>query len=153
MLVRWLFAWLHLLGLGVGLGAVAGPGAGAPRPPRHRRPATGLSCRCLVGCRGRDLDQYGARADDRWTRRRGPSTISGITSSGARWRSWSSSSCWERARGHAGAVEETGGERNRPDTAPAERFARISVAQAVLVVLMVLAATALARGIGMPASR
>jgi putative membrane protein len=38
----------------------------------------------------------------------------------------------------------------QPDTAAAPRFARISMLQAVLVVLMVLAATAMARGLGMP---
>jgi putative membrane protein len=36
----------------------------------------------------------------------------------------------------------------RPDTSPAPAIARISVVQAVLVVLMVLAATAMARGLG-----
>lgn len=36
----------------------------------------------------------------------------------------------------------------RPDTAAAPRFARISFVQAGLVVLMVLAATAMARGYG-----
>jgi putative membrane protein len=35
-----------------------------------------------------------------------------------------------------------------PDTRPAGRFARISYVQAILVLLMVLAATAMARGIG-----
>ena len=38
-----------------------------------------------------------------------------------------------------------------PDTRAAHRFARISFVQAVLVVLMVLAATAMARGYGVPA--
>jgi len=38
-----------------------------------------------------------------------------------------------------------------PDTRAASRFARISFVQAVLVVLMVLAATAMARGFGVPA--
>jgi putative membrane protein len=38
-----------------------------------------------------------------------------------------------------------------PDTAPAGRFARISYVQAGLVLLMVLAASAMARGVGMPA--
>jgi len=38
-----------------------------------------------------------------------------------------------------------------PDTQAASRFARISFVQATLVVLMVLAATAMARGFGMPA--
>ncbi len=38
-----------------------------------------------------------------------------------------------------------------PDTRAASRFARISFVQAELVVLMVLAATALARGYGVPA--
>jgi putative membrane protein len=37
-----------------------------------------------------------------------------------------------------------------PDTRAASRFARISVLQATLVVLMVLAATAMARGYGSP---
>jgi len=37
----------------------------------------------------------------------------------------------------------------QPDTTRAERFARISYAQVVLVLLMVLAATAMARGIGL----
>jgi putative membrane protein len=36
----------------------------------------------------------------------------------------------------------------RPDTSAAPAIARISVVQAVLVVLLVLAATAMARGIG-----
>ena len=38
-----------------------------------------------------------------------------------------------------------------PDTRAASRFARISFVQATLVVLMVLTATAMARGFGMPA--
>jgi len=38
-----------------------------------------------------------------------------------------------------------------PDTRAASRFARISFIQAALVVLMVLAATAMARGYGVPA--
>ncbi|HEX9488310.1 MAG TPA: DUF2214 family protein [Gemmatimonadales bacterium] len=38
-----------------------------------------------------------------------------------------------------------------PDTRAASRFARISFVQAALVVLMVLAATAMARGFGVPA--
>ena len=37
-----------------------------------------------------------------------------------------------------------------PDTRAASRFARISLVQALLVVLMVLAATAMARGYGVP---
>ena len=38
-----------------------------------------------------------------------------------------------------------------PDTRAASRFARTSFVQALLVVLMVLAATAMARGYGVPA--
>jgi len=38
-----------------------------------------------------------------------------------------------------------------PDTRAASRFGRISFVQATLVVLMVLAATAMARGFGVPA--
>jgi putative membrane protein len=39
-----------------------------------------------------------------------------------------------------------------PDTRAAARFARTSTVQAVLVVLMVLTATAMARGYGVPAA-
>lgn len=38
----------------------------------------------------------------------------------------------------------------QPDTRPAARFATISFLQAILVVSMVLAATAMARGFGVP---
>ena len=38
----------------------------------------------------------------------------------------------------------------RPDTRLAARFARVSFLQAILVVTMVLAATAMARGYGVP---
>jgi putative membrane protein len=44
------------------------------------------------------------------------------------------------------------GHREQPDTRLASRFARISMLQAVLVVLMVLAATGMARGWGAPRS-
>jgi len=90
MLIRWLFAALHLLGLGAGLGAVW------------------ARARALRG----PLDPAGLRrvfyADGWW--------------------------------GVAAAM---------PDTRLAGRFASISYLQAVLVLLMVLAATAMARGIGM----
>ena len=39
---------------------------------------------------------------------------------------------------------------SQPDTSSATRFARTSLGQAALVVLMVLAATAMARGYGVP---
>jgi len=42
------------------------------------------------------------------------------------------------------------GHHERPDTSAAARFARISAVQAALLVLMVLAATAMARGYGAP---
>jgi putative membrane protein len=149
--VRWLFAWLHLLGLGIGLGAVWAR-ARALRGPLDtaglRRVfhadgwwggaaliwiSTGLVR--VIGGLEKGTDYY-LRNHVFWGKMAlllvillleiGPAVTL------VRWRS-------QVARGM------------QPDTTPAGRFARISYVQAVLVLLMVLAATAMARGVGMPA--
>jgi putative membrane protein len=151
--VRWLFAWLHLLALGIGLGALWAR-ARALRGPLDSAGlarvfyadswwgaagviwiATGL-VRLIAGFeKGTD---YYLRNHVFWGKMTfllvlilleiGPAVTL------VRWRK-------AVARGAL------------PDTAPAERFVRISYAQVVLVLLMVLAATAMARGIGMPAGK
>jgi putative membrane protein len=152
MFVRWLFAWLHLLGLGIGLGAVWARARALRGPldaPGLRRVfhadawwgvaaviwiGTGL-VRMLAGLeKGTD---YYLRNHVFW----GKMALlllmlvleikPAVTL--ARWRA-------QLAKG------------NPPDTSAAERFARISYVQVVLVVLIVLAATAMARGLGMPSS-
>jgi putative membrane protein len=148
MVVRWLFAWLHLLGLGIGLGAVWAR-ARALRAPLDtaglRRVfqadgwwgvaaaiwiGTGLVR--LIGGLEKGMDYY-LRNHVFWGKMAllllilvleiGPAVTL------ARWR-------LQLARG------------SPPDTAAAGRFARISYVQVVLVLLMVLAATAMARGLG-----
>ena len=148
MLVRWLFAWLHLLGLGIGLGAVWARARALRGPldaPELRRAfaadrwwgvaaviwiGTGLVR--VIGGLEKGMDYY-LRNHVFWTKMAlllaillleiGPAVTL------ARWR-----------------VQLSKG--GRPDIARAARLARISYLQAVLVVLMVLAATAMARGIG-----
>lgn len=148
MLIRWLFAWLHLLGLGIGLGAVWAHA----RALRGSLDATGLrrvfhadgwwgvaaaiwigtGLVRVIGGLEKGMDYY-LRNHIFWTKMTfllvvllleiGPAVTL------VRWRA-------QLARGL------------QPDTAPAARFARISYVQAVLVVLMMLAATAMARGVG-----
>jgi putative membrane protein len=149
MFVRWLFAWLHLLGLGIGLGAVWAR-ARALRGPLDtaglRRAfyadgwwgvaaaiwiGTGLVR--VIGGMEKGMDYY-LQNHVFWGKMAlllvilvleiGPAVTL------ARWRV-------QLAKG------------SQPDTTRAERFARISYVQAVLVLLMVLAATAMARGIGL----
>lgn len=150
MFVRWLFAWLHLLGLGIGLGAVwaRARAFGSPLDTAGLRRvvqadawwgvaaliwiATGLVR--VIGGLEKGTDYYLGNHVF-WAKMSlllivlllevGPAVTL------ARWRA-------HLARG------------TQPDTAPAARFARISYVQAGLVLLMVLAATAMARGIGMP---
>jgi putative membrane protein len=148
VLLRWLFAWLHLLGLGIGLGAVWAR-ARALRGPLDavglRRVfyadgwwgvaavvwiGTGLVR--VIGGLEKGMDYY-LQNHVFWGKMAlllgifvleiGPAVTL------VRWRA-------QLARGA------------QPDTAPAGRFARISYVQAILVLLMVLAATAMARGIG-----
>jgi putative membrane protein len=149
--VRWIFAWLHLLGLGIGLGAVwaRARAFGGPLDTAGLRRvvqadawwgvaaliwiATGLVR--VIGGLEKGTDYYLGNHVF-WAKMSlllivlllevGPAVTL------ARWRA-------HLARG------------TQPDTAPAARFARISYVQAGLVLLMVLAATAMARGIGMPA--
>jgi putative membrane protein len=148
MLVRWLFAALHLLGLGIGLGAVWAR-ARALRGPLDavglRRVfyadgwwgvaaaiwiGTGLVR--VIGGLEKGMDYY-LQNHVFWGKMalllvilvlEVPPMVTLI-----RWRVL-------LARGEM------------PDTGRAGRFARISYVQAILVLLMVLAATAMARGIG-----
>ncbi|HEX6670218.1 MAG TPA: DUF2214 family protein [Gemmatimonadales bacterium] len=148
MLVRWLFAWLHLLGLGIGLGAVWAR-ARALRGPLDtaglRRVfyadgwwgvaaaiwiGTGLVR--VIGGLEKGMDYY-LQNHVFWGKMtlllailvlEIPPMLTFI-----RWRV-------QVARGES------------PDTAVAGRYARISYLQAALVLLMVLAASAMARGVG-----
>jgi putative membrane protein len=151
VLVRWLFAWLHLLGLGIGLGAVWAR-ARALRGPLdsvglrrvfHADAWWGVAAVVWIGTGlvrmlgGLEKGtEYYLRNHVFWSKMMlllvillleiGPAVTL------ARWRRQVASG-------------------TRPDTAPAGSIARISYAQVMLVILMVLAATAMARGIGMPA--
>lgn len=148
MLVRWLFAWLHLLGLGIGLGAVWAR-ARALRGPLDtaglRRVfyadgwwgvaaaiwiGTGLVR--VIGGLEKGMDYY-LQNHVFWGKMtlllailvlEIPPMLTFI-----RWRV-------QVARGES------------PDIAVAGRYARISYLQAALVLLMVLAASAMARGVG-----
>ena len=151
-MLRWLFAWLHLLGLGIGLGAVWAR-ARALRGPLDAAGllrvfhadgwwgvaaviwiGTGL-VRMLAGLEKGTV--YDLRNHMFWGLMALLLLILVVEIQPAvtlaRWRA-------QLARG------------NSPDTSAAGRFARISFVQVVLVVLMVLAATAMARGMGMPSS-
>jgi putative membrane protein len=148
VLVRWLFAALHLLGLGIGLGAVwarARALRGPLDPAGLRRVfyadgwwgvaaaiwiGTGLVR--VIGGLEKGMDYY-LQNHVFWGKMalllvilvlEVPPMVTLI-----RWRVL-------LARGEM------------PDTRPAGGFARISYVQAALVLLMVLAATAMARGIG-----
>ena|SRR2546425_7548796 len=127
MTIRWLLAAVHLLALGVGLGAVWARGRALQAPldvPALRRvfyADTWWGIAAVLWI-GTGL----VRAFGGYEKGAGP-MIALI-----RW----------RVAVARGAV---------PDTLAASRFARISFVQALLVVLMVLAATAMARGYGVPA--
>lgn len=148
MLVRWLFAALHLLGLGIGLGAVWAR-ARALRGPLDtaglRRAfyadgwwgvaaavwiGTGLVR--VIGGLEKGMDYY-LQNHVFWGKMTLLLLILLLEVSPMvalmRWRI-------QLGKGQA------------PDTTAAARFASISYVQAVLVLLMVLAATAMARGIG-----
>jgi putative membrane protein len=151
MFVRWLFAWMHLLGLGIGLSAVWAR-ARALRGPLDaaglRRVfyadgwwgaagviwiGTGLVR--MIGGLEKGMEYY-LQSHVFW----GKMTLLlvlivleiGPAVTLVRWRR-------QLAKGA------------QPDTRLAGRFARISYTQVVLVLLMVLAATAMARGVGMSA--
>jgi putative membrane protein len=148
-LIRWLFAALHLLGLGIGLGAVwarARALRGPLDPAGLRRVfyadgwwgvaaaiwiGTGLVR--VIGGLEKSMDYY-LQNHLFWGKMTLLLAILVLEVSPmvtlVRWRI-------QLGRGET------------PDTRLAGRFASISCLQAVLVLLMVLAATALARGIGM----
>ncbi len=148
MLFRWLFAALHLFGLGVGLGAVwarasafRGPlDAAGLRRVFYADNWWGVSAVLLIGTGlvraigglEKGLDYY-LRNHVFWGKMTLLLAILVLELSPmvtlVRWRG-------QVRRGET------------PDTRLAGRFAGISHAQAVLVVLMVLAATAMAHGIG-----
>ena len=149
-LVRWLLAALHLLALGIGLGAVWARG----RALRSELDTAGLQ-------RVFATDTWWGVAAMIWISSGLARAFGGLEKGSAyylhnhlfwtkmgllvaililevrpmltliRWRV-------QRRRGQ------------QPDTGPAPRLAAISIVQAVLVVLMVLAATAMARGYGVP---
>ena len=148
MLIRWLFAALHLLGLGVGLGAVWAR-ARALRGPLNRAGlrrafhadgwwgvaaaiwiGTGLVR--VIGGLEKSMDYY-LQNHVFWGKMTLLLAILLLEVSPmvnlARWR-----------------IQLRRGE--TPDTRLAGRFASISYVQAVLVLLMTLAATAMARGMG-----
>lgn len=150
MTIRWLFAALHLLALGIGLGAVWARG----RALRGELDAAGLR-------RVLSADAWWGIAALVWVATGLVRAFAGLEKGTAyylhnhlfwtkmvlfglilalelgpmiafiRWRS-------QVAKGE------------RPDTRLAARFATISFLQAILVVSMVLAATAMARGFGVP---
>jgi putative membrane protein len=148
MLIRWLFATAHLLGLGVGLGAVwarARALRGPLDPEGLRRVfyadgwwgaaagiwiATGLVR--VIGGLEKSMDYY-LQNHVFWGKMTFLLAILALEVSPmvtlVRWRA-------QLRRGQT------------PDTRLAGRFANISYLQAVLVLLMVMAATAMARGIG-----
>ena len=149
MLVRWLFAWLHLLGLGIGLGAVwarARALGGALDPAGLRRVfyadawwgvaaavwiGTGLVR--VIGGLEKDMDYY-LQNHVFWGKMALLLAVLvleiPLMLTFVRWRV-------QVGRG------------DTPDTTLAGRYARVSYVQVVLVLLMVLAATAMARGLGM----
>ena len=150
MLVRWLFAWLHLLGLGIGLGAVY------------------ARSRALRGV----LDGPGLRrvflADTWWAVAAGLWIVTGLVRAFAGFEKGTDYYLqnhlfltkmgllllvllleigpmlrlivWRRSLAQ-GVM---------PDTTSASRYARVSMIQAFLVLLMVAAATGMARGFGVP---
>lgn len=84
------------------------------------------------------------------TKREAPTTCT-TTYSGRRWDYWPLFSLWNSAlmiTSIRWRIELS--RKQQPDTRPASRLATISFLQAVLVVLMVLVATGMARGYGMP---
>jgi putative membrane protein len=146
--VRWLAA-VHLLALGIGLGAV-GSRAGLARSAGCRRPAPGIRRRRLVGASA------------------GLWILTGLLRAFAGYEKGASYYLHNHLfltkmgllllilalelapmlgliRWRAAAAKGT-----LPDTSGAPRFARISTLQAVLIVLMVILATGMARGYGSP---
>jgi putative membrane protein len=150
MLIRWLFAAVHLLALGVGLGAVWARG----RALRGQLDAAGLR-------RVFYADSWWGVAALLWIGTGLVRAFGGLEKGTAYYLGnhlfWGKMSLlvlilllelrpmialvrWRMELGRG----------TQPDTRAAPAFARISFVQAVLVMLMVLAATAMARGYGVP---
>lgn len=152
MLVRWLFAAVHLLGLGMGLGAVWARG----RALGGRLDDAGLR-------RAFYADRWWGIAAVIWIGTGLVRAFGGLEKGSAYY--LHNHLFWTKM-GLLGLilVLELGpmislvrwrvalARGETPDTRAAVRFARISFLQGVLVVLMVLVATAMARGYGMPPS-
>lgn len=150
MTIRWLFAALHLLALGVGLGAVWARG----RALREELDAAGVR-------RVLSADTWWGIAALVWVATGLVRAFAGLEKGTAYYVHnhlfWTKMAllglilvlelgpmiAFIRWRIHVAKGE-------RPDTRLAGRFARISVLQAILVASMVLAATAMARGYGVP---
>lgn len=150
MTIRWLFAALHLLALGIGLGAIWARG----RALRGELDATGLR-RALAA------DTWWGIAALVWIATGLVRAFAGLEK-GASYYLHNHLFWTKMALFALIFVLELGpmitfirwrpqvARGERPDTSLAARFARISFLQAILVVAMVLAATALARGYGAP---
>jgi len=148
MALRWIFAAVHLLALGIGLGAVWARG----RALQAHLDAAGLQ-RVLYA------DNWWGVAALLWIAT-GLARVFGGLEKGAVYYFHNHVFWTKMALFAAIIVLELApmitfvrwraalkrGE--QPDTRPAARFARISFVQAVVVILMVLAATAMARGYG-----
>jgi len=148
MIIRWLFAALHLLGLGIGLGAIWARG----RALRSQLDAAGLR-------RVFYADTWWGIAAIIWIATGLTRAFGGLEKGSAYYLHnhvfWTKMLLlgvilileirpmviligWRRVAGRGG----------QPDTSAAPRLATVSYLQAVLVLLMILAATAMARGYG-----
>ena len=149
MLIRWLFAALHLLGLGIGLGAVWA------RARAFRGPLDAAGLRRVFYA-----DGWWGIAAAIWLGTGLVRVIGGLEKGMDYY--LQNHVFWGKMALFVGLValelspmmtlmrwRVQVGRGETPDTGLAERFARISYMQALLVLLIVLAATAMARGIGM----
>jgi putative membrane protein len=148
MMIRWIFAALHLMGLGIGLGAIWARGRA------FRSPLDGAGLRRVFYA-----DTWWGIAAIVWIATGLTRAFAGLEKGSAYYlhnhvfwtkmlllgvilvlevRPMVTLIGWRRVAGRGA----------QPDTSSAPRLATISYVQAVLAVLMVLAATAMARGYG-----
>jgi len=150
MIVRWLLAWAHLLGLGIGLGAIWGRRAAlleVPEPSAIRRVlrtdtwwgiaagiwiSTGLVRAFGPFEKGKD---YYLHNHWFWTKMLCLGLILLLEIA-----PMATFIQWRQRLAHHETV----------DTSKAALFARTSAVQVILLLVMVLAATAMARGLGTP---
>ena len=148
--LRWLLAAIHLLALGIGLGAVwaRARSLGARELDLAGRQA-GPHGRRVVGRRRIAVGGVRPGAAARRHRETDLRTTSRTMRSGARWRSSSPSSRSSSTRSSPSpAGARPCAEARCPRSGRPHGIARISYIQTILVMLMVLAATAMARGLG-----